>query len=58
MIFVELPDLKSAEGRAYLAAKAAELHAEANRMCFIANSVSFPVHHEPVIRTPTGPVAG
>ncbi|MCU1530488.1 MAG: peroxiredoxin [Arthrobacter sp.] len=24
-----------------------ELHAEANRVCFIARSVSFPVHHEP-----------
>ena len=25
------------------------LHAEANAKCFIANSVSFPVRHEPVI---------
>lgn len=33
-----------------MAAKALALHEEANRMCFIANSVSFPVHHEPVIR--------
>jgi organic hydroperoxide reductase OsmC/OhrA len=24
------------------------LHAEASRLCFIANSVSFPVHHAPV----------
>ena len=24
-----------------------ELHREANRLCFIANSVNFPVHHEP-----------
>lgn len=24
------------------------LHGEANRLCFIANSVGFPVHHEPV----------
>ncbi len=24
-----------------------ELHAEANRLCFIARSVAFPVHHEP-----------
>lgn len=24
------------------------LHTEANRMCFIANSVNFPVHHHPV----------
>ncbi|MEU6558898.1 OsmC family protein [Nocardia nova] len=27
------------------------LHAEANKRCFIANSVNFPVHHEPDIRT-------
>ena len=25
------------------------LHAEAHRECFIANSVTFPVRHEPVI---------
>jgi organic hydroperoxide reductase OsmC/OhrA len=25
----------------------AELHAEANRLCFIARSVNFPVLHEP-----------
>lgn len=39
-----------------MAATAAGLHEEANRMCFIANSVSFPVHHEPAIAwlaTPT-----
>jgi organic hydroperoxide reductase OsmC/OhrA len=28
-------------------AAARELHTEANRLCFIANSVNFPVHHEP-----------
>jgi len=28
---------------------AAELHHEAHRLCFIANSVSFPVRHEPKI---------
>ena len=28
---------------------AAALHAEANAKCFIANSVTFPVRHEPVI---------
>jgi organic hydroperoxide reductase OsmC/OhrA len=27
--------------------KAQALHAEANRLCFIANSVNFPVRHEP-----------
>lgn len=27
-------------------AKAAELHAEANKVCFIAQSVKFPVHHQ------------
>ena len=28
--------------------KAASLHHEAHRLCFIANSVNFPVRHEPV----------
>lgn len=32
------------------AEKAILLHEEANRMCFIANSVNFPVKHEPEIR--------
>ena len=32
-----------------MALKAGELHAQANRMCFIANSVNFPVHHEPTV---------
>lgn len=27
--------------------KANELHHEANKMCFIANSCNFPVHHQP-----------
>jgi organic hydroperoxide reductase OsmC/OhrA len=31
------------------AAKAKELHHEAHRLCFIANSVNFPVETEPVI---------
>ncbi len=30
-------------------ATALALHAEANRLCFIANSVNFPVRHEPQI---------
>ena len=30
---------------------ARELHAEAHRMCFVANSVSFPVQCEPLIRS-------
>ncbi|MGA8303820.1 MAG: OsmC family protein [Thermoplasmata archaeon] len=30
--------------------RAKELHGEAHRMCFIANSVNFPVRHEPVVR--------
>ena len=30
-------------------AKAFALHREANRLCFIANSVNFPVDHEPEI---------
>jgi organic hydroperoxide reductase OsmC/OhrA len=28
--------------------KALELHQKANQLCFIANSVNFPVHHQPV----------
>jgi organic hydroperoxide reductase OsmC/OhrA len=31
-------------------AEAAELHAKAHHMCFIARSVNFPVEHEPVIQ--------
>ncbi|MGY5124871.1 OsmC family protein [Streptomyces nigrescens] len=30
-------------------ARAQELHAEAHKKCFIANSVNFPVRHEPVV---------
>jgi organic hydroperoxide reductase OsmC/OhrA len=30
---------------------AAALHAEANRLCFIASSVNFPVRHEPTVLT-------
>ncbi|MFZ3485556.1 OsmC family protein [Sphingomonas sp. 3-13AW] len=31
--------------------RARALHGEASRMCFIARSMAFPVHHEPVIVT-------
>jgi organic hydroperoxide reductase OsmC/OhrA len=31
-------------------AKAEALHHEANKFCFIANSVNFPVRHEPVVK--------
>ncbi len=31
--------------------QAVELHLEANKSCFIANSVNFPVHHNPVVET-------
>jgi organic hydroperoxide reductase OsmC/OhrA len=34
-------------------AKARALHATAHKMCFIANSVNFPVTHEPTIREET-----
>jgi organic hydroperoxide reductase OsmC/OhrA len=30
--------------------RAGELHHEANKMCFIANSCNFPVRHEPVFK--------
>jgi organic hydroperoxide reductase OsmC/OhrA len=29
--------------------KAIELHKKANKLCFIANSVNFPVHHNPTV---------
>jgi organic hydroperoxide reductase OsmC/OhrA len=31
--------------------KATELHAKANELCFIANSVNFPVKHQVIIKT-------
>ncbi|MGO2658830.1 OsmC family protein [Mycetocola reblochoni] len=37
---------------ASMAAAAAEAHADANRMCFIANSVAFPVRHEATTLSP------
>lgn len=33
---------------------AADLHAEAHRLCFIAASVAFPVHYEPTVVLATG----
>lgn len=30
--------------------KAKELHKKANELCFIANSINFPVYHNPIIR--------
>ena len=33
--------------------KAMRLHHEANSLCFIANSMNFPVRHEPVVETVT-----
>jgi organic hydroperoxide reductase OsmC/OhrA len=33
--------------------KANELHKKANELCFIANSVKFPVHHRPTCKTVT-----
>lgn len=41
------PVVTIAEGAPELARS---LHAEANRLCFIASSVNFPVRHEPEIR--------
>lgn len=31
--------------------QANELHKKANEMCFIANSVNFPVNHQPTAKT-------
>jgi organic hydroperoxide reductase OsmC/OhrA len=39
---------------AEMADKARSLHGEANRLCFIANSVNFPVRHEPAVRVAAG----
>ncbi|WP_085909550.1 OsmC family protein [Kiloniella majae] len=33
--------------------KAIQLHHEANKLCFIARSVNFPIHHEPQIKIET-----
>ncbi|MBC7745935.1 MAG: OsmC family protein [Flavobacterium sp.] len=30
--------------------KTSQLHTEANKLCFIANSVNFPIHHNPVAK--------
>lgn len=43
------PEVKITPGSDIL--KAQELHAEAHAKCFIANSVNFPVDHEPLIKT-------
>lgn len=37
--------------------KAKELHHDANKLCFIANSCNFPILHEPVITVQSSPVA-
>lgn len=37
---------------AALAGKARALHEDAHRMCFIARSVNFPIHHEAEVVTP------
>lgn len=31
--------------------KANELHHQANKLCFIANSCNFPIHHKPICKT-------
>ncbi len=37
--------------------KATQLHEEAHRFCFIANSVNFPIKHRPVFTVQTGSTA-
>ena len=37
-------------------AAAQALHHEANALCFLARSMNFPVHHEPVIRLADDPL--
>jgi organic hydroperoxide reductase OsmC/OhrA len=36
-----------------MADRASGLHSDANRLCFIARSVNFPVHHQPLIEVAT-----
>ncbi len=36
---------------ATMAAKAVTLHDDARKMCFLARSVNFPVHHQPVVKS-------
>lgn len=48
------PEVTVADGA--MTDKAVELHEQAHRACFIANSVNFPVRHEPRIQVePAGP---
>lgn len=44
-------------GSATMIEKANKLHKKASELCFIASSVNFPVHHEPVAVTDEGPVS-
>jgi len=37
-------------GDAAMVERALALHSEAHRICFIANSVNFPVLHDPVVQ--------
>lgn len=39
--------IRNADGKE----KALALHADAHRMCFLARSVNFPVHHQPIVHT-------
>jgi organic hydroperoxide reductase OsmC/OhrA len=41
------PVVTIADGTGPRVEKALQLHHEANKMCFVANSVNFPVRHEP-----------
>ena len=41
--------------RAAMKDKAAALHLEAHETCFVANSVNFPVRHEPVVQAASAP---
>ena len=38
--------------------RARALHADAHAKCFIANSVNFPIRHEPVFHLAMAPAAG
>jgi organic hydroperoxide reductase OsmC/OhrA len=51
------PEITVAES--FMIKEATTLHHKANQYCFMASSVNFPIHHEPVVKVgwdmPTGP---
>ena len=50
------PEITVAES--FMIEEAVALHHKASQFCFIASSVNFPIHHEPVIKAAYGITAG